>query len=311
MSASLVASLVFLAAASAIGALVLAAQDVLSAWRAHRRARSGAPVKLRRLPRAVEQKPAGGPVSKFDHWFSGLVRDTGLRWDLVSAALLLVFCGIALGGFLFLLREHVPLALLGAIVGTLAPLGYLIGRRRRRIRQLQGQLAPALDMLARSVRAGESLDQALDLVGQSSPEPLAAEFRWCSKQLEMGLSIPAVMRSLVERVRLYDVRIFTTTLTVHRESGGNVARVLERLASVIRDRLSYRRQLRVATGSGRISALLIGLIGPLVFAFFFFFRQHYLNTMLESPVGQSLLITAVVLEIVGLIWTARLMKPAY
>jgi tight adherence protein B len=312
MSVSLAALLVFLAVVFLFAAMAFAVGDALAARRRRRLASdpSAARVRLRRLARGDDRAPRG-PIGRFDRWFSRLVRDTGLPWDLISATLLLILCGLGLGGALFLLREHVLLALLGSVVGTLAPLGYLLWHRRRRIRRLQDQLAPALDMLARSVRAGESLDQALHVVGESSPEPLAAEFRWCSRQLQMGLSIPAVMRSLVERVRLYDVRIFTATLTVHRQSGGNVARVLERLAGVIRDRLAYRRQLRVATGSGRVSAILVGSIGPLVFGFFFFFRQEYLNTMLESPIGQSLLVTAVALEVIGLIWTARLLKPAY
>jgi tight adherence protein B len=194
---------------------------------------------------------------------------------------------------------------------VIIPLVVILYKRRKRTKQLQDQLPGALDMLARAVRAGESLDQALEVVGAHSPEPLAAEFRTCARQLGMGLSIPGVMRSLVDRVQLYDVRIFTTTLIVHRQTGGNVARMLERLAKVIRDRLSYRRQLKVSTGAGRASALLVGLMGPVVFLFFFFCRPEYLNAMLETTLGQSMLIIAATLEIIGLIWTVRLMKPAY
>jgi len=78
---------------------------------------------------------------------------------------------------------------------------------------------------------------------------------------------------------------------------------------VVRDRLSYRRQLRVATGAGRISAILVGAVAPLVFLFFFVFRPEYLRSMFESPMGQSMFVLAIVLELVGLIWTARLLRP--
>jgi tight adherence protein B len=166
-------------------------------------------------------------------------------------------------------------------------------------------------MLARSLRAGRSIDEAVQMAGTQLPEPLAKEFRFCGNQLALGLSLPAVMRSLVDRVRLFDVRIFTTTLSVHRQTGGNLARVLERLAAVVRDRLCYRRQLRSITGAGRFSAGLIAVIGPLLFLFMFFFQPEYVGAMIESPLGQTMLIAAFVLEAVGLVWTARLLKPTY
>ena len=111
-------------------------------------------------------------------------------------------------------------AVLCFVIAMVIPLAFLIYRQKKHVRKLQDQLPGALEMLSRSVRAGKSLDQAIKLAGDQAPEPLAREFRWCALQLEMGLSMAAVMRLLVERVRLQDVRIFTTTLTVHRQAGG-------------------------------------------------------------------------------------------
>jgi tight adherence protein B len=179
------------------------------------------------------------------------------------------------------------------------------------VKLLQDQLAPALEILARSVRAGQALDQAIGHLGRNSPEPLATEFRFCARQLEMGLGMPAAMRSLVGRLQMYDVRILATTLIVHRHAGGNIAAVLDRLARVIRDRLSYRRQLRAATAGGRISAGVVSMITPALFLFFILVRPDYIASLLHSPLGQSLLVLTVFLEVVGLIWTARLLRPAY
>jgi len=306
MTPSLIALFVFLAVVSAFGALMFASGQQQAAGAGS--GAGGRAVRIRRLPRIPE---GGGAIRSFDRWFIRLVRDSGLAWSPVSAALLLVFCGMVGGSLLFLWQDHPLIAMGGIVGGVIIPLVVILYQRRKRTKQLQEQLPGALDMLARAVRAGQSLDQALEVVGSHSPEPLAADFRMCGKQLEMGLSVPAVMRSLVDRVRLYDVRIFTTTLIVHRQTGGNLARMLERLAKVIRDRLSYRRQLKVSTGAGKASALLVGLMGPVVFFFFFFCRPEYLHAMLDTTLGQSMLIVAAVLEIIGLIWTARLMKPAY
>ncbi|KKK72593.1 hypothetical protein LCGC14_2902330, partial [marine sediment metagenome] len=256
-------------------------------------------------------RPPRGPVEDFDRWFLNLIRETGLPITAAEAGLMLVFCGVVVGSAMFVWNEHPVTGMVGVMMGMAAALGYYMIRRTQYIRLLQDQLPTALDMLARGMLAGQSLDQAVELVGERSPNPLAGEFRFCAKQLAMGLSLTGVMRSLVDRVRLFDVRIFTATLSVHRQTGGNVAKVLERLACVIRDRLAYRRQLRAMTSAGRLSAMLIGAIGPLLFLYMFFFQPDYIRAMLQSSLGQSLLIVSIVLETVGLIWIVRLLKPIY
>ena len=176
---------------------------------------------------------------------------------------------------------------------------------------LQKQFPAALEFLARSVRAGHSLDEAIALAGSEGPQPLAAEFAYCSRQLAMGLGMPATVRSLADRIRLVDVKIFAALLGVHRESGGNVAEVLERLALSIRERMSYRRQLRATTSAGRMSAIFVAALAPILFIYMFFFHAEYAHAMLETPLGQTFLLTAVVLQVIGMIWTARLTKPMY
>lgn len=306
MTASMVAILIFLSIVSGLGAILLGVRELFGARPAS--VANGGQFRLQRLPR-LEQGGQPGPIARFDRWFARVVLESGLAWDTTSAGLLLVLSGMVLGGALFLWAEQPLAAGWGLLVGSLLPLGYFVRKQRQRRKQLQEQLPLALDMMARGVRAGQSLDQAFDLLGKHGPEPLATEFRRSSQHLEMGLSMPAAMRSFLERVRLDDARIFATTLAVHRETGGNVAQALERLAVVVRDRLSYRRQLRVATGAGRISAILVGAVAPLVFLFFFVFRPEYLRSMFESPMGQSMFVLAIVLELVGLIWTARLLRP--
>jgi len=309
MNTSLVALAVFLALASALAALAFLVRDVVLAVAATKE--TGGRVRLRRLNYLPEDPSSQGPVAGFDRWFVRLVGETGLRWTPTTAALLVMLSGLIAGGAIFVGTDQVVPSSLGAMAAMAAALVFLAVRRARRVGQLQQQLPAALDMLGRSMRAGLSLEDAVELVGSRFAEPLAAEFRFCSKQLAMGLSLQAVMRSLVQRVRLMDVKIFTTTLSVHRQTGGNVARVLERLAAVIRDRLNCRRQLKATTGAGRLSAMLIAAIGPLLFLYLMAFQPQYAEVMLESPLGQTMLVGAVALELIGLVWTARLLKPVY
>ena len=311
MNESLVILLVFAALTLGGAAIIMIVRDLFvpsAAGGSGAASASAAPLRLRRLRTLQDPSQAPSMVGRFDAWFHNLVLESGLDWSMTTAVLLLLMVGLLLGGALFVWFEAPLPATIGMFVGMGLVLAYMLTVRSRRINLLQDQLPPALEMLSRAVHAGESLEQAVRLVGQKSPEPLAIEFRRCSNQLEMGLSLAAVMRSLVKRLKLLDVQIFTTTLTVHRQAGGNLAETLERLAAVIRDRLNARRQLRATTASGRLSATFLLVLGPAVFAYMFFVQRDYISSLLTTSMGQSMLILAVVLELVGLIWIMRMVR---
>ena len=109
---------------------------------------------------------------------------------------------------------------------------------------------------------------------------MGLEFRRCARHLQMGLSVTAAMRSLVHRLPLMDVRILATTLSVHRQTGGNLALTLERMARVVRDRMVYRQQMRSVTAAGRFSAMMIATVGPLLFLYMFMFQRDYAGKLL-------------------------------
>jgi tight adherence protein B len=168
-----------------------------------------------------------------------------------------------------------------------------------------------MELLARAVRAGETLDQAIALVGETTEEPLKSEFVRCSKHLDMGLSLDAAIRSLTRRAPLPETRIFAATLMVQRRAGGSLPVTLERLARVIRDRLSYQRQFRAATSAARFSMIFILLIGPLVLAYMWFFQREYVQNFVSTPQGHILMITAVILQVIGTIWVFKLLRSDY
>ncbi len=310
MSPLAVSLLVFLATGSAVAAAALVVRDLRGAAAASNQPDAAKPFRLQRLrpPPAVEDP---GPIEAFDGWFAQLLDDAGLEWNPTATAAAILLFGALCGTLLFFFDERVLPAVLAGALTTPLPLVYLVFRRERRRAQLQDQLPPALETLARSMRAGQTLDRSIALLGAHSPEPMAGEFRWCARQMEMGLALPAVMRGLARRLRLYDVQLLATTLIVHRQTGGNVVTVLERLAQMIRDRLNYRRQLRATTAAGRMSAGLVAIVGPAVLVYFVFFQPDYADPMLRDPLGQAMLAVAVALEVVGLVWIFRLLKPKY
>ena len=116
------------------------------------------------------------------------------------------------------------------------------------------------------------------------------------------------MKSLASRVRLVELRIFATTLGVYRRTGGSLADTLERMSGVIRDRLSAYRQMRAATGAGRASTLLIATICPIAYVIMFLWQPEHVRLLYEDPLGRTMLIVAVLLEIVGVLWAVALLR---
>lgn len=303
MELPLIGLLCFAAITCVVAAFGLLVRDLVAAG-----APRGEMTLLRRMPLARDERPPQGLTGHLDAALERLVVESGLDWSTMAATLLLVAGGLLVGGALWLWTESIPTAAVGCLVGMVLPLPIMVFSRLRRIREIREQFPDVLDLLSRAVRAGESLDQAITLAGEKGPEPLAREFRRCARQLDMGLSMNAVMRALVFRLRLMEVRIFATTLAVHRQTGGNLAVTLERMASVLRERITYHRQIRSATAAGRFSATLIATAGPLLFAYMFFFQYEYASRLVTLPLGQTLLTVAVVLELIGLLWVYRLLQ---
>lgn len=264
-----------------------------------------------RLPLARDAVPRTGLVGRIDDQFERLVVESGIPADGLTMTLMLVLTGLVLGGGAFLWTEDLLSGIVAFAVGMVLPLPYLSVRRASRLREVQSQLADVLDMMSRATRAGESLDQAITLVGQKASDPLGLEFRRSARHLEMGLSVSAAMRALVHRLPLMDVRILATTLSVHRQAGGNLALTLERMSRVVRDRMVYRQQMRSVTAAGRFSAMMIATVGPLLFLYMFTFQRDYAGKLLDLPLGNMMLVIAVILEVVGLLWISRLIRTEY
>lgn len=263
------------------------------------------------LPFAGEQAPPDGVTNRIDYRFNELMHQTGLDIAPEPAFLLMVFSGLLVGGVVFLWRNDVLQAVIAFAIGFVVPLVYYVLQRRSRLNTLREQLPGSMEMMARAVRAGETLDQAVEATGKGTAEPLGVEWRRTSRHLEMGLSVPAAMKSMIKRVPLMELRILSTALNVQRRTGGNLAAALERMSHVIRDRLSYQRSFQAATGSSRMATILIALAGPLVFAYMMIFQPDYMGQFFNLPGGLALLAIAGVLQLVGLVWVYGLLSNDY
>lgn len=310
MDLAIVSLICFIALTLATATVFMVVRDLATPTAgALRRGVTGGPVRGLRRPRTVfDELPARSITGRIDQAFDRLVLESGHEVTPITFLLLLIASGLLVGGLLWNTFDHFLALISGVIIGMIVPLVVVAIQRARRMHNVRQELPHVLDLMARGVRAGESLDQAIALVASESGGVLGKEFKQCARQLEMGLAVPAVMKSLASRIRVIELRMLATTLSVHRQTGGNLGETLERMAGVVRDRLNARRQMRAATGAGRASAMLIATISPLAYVIMFLWQPEHFSVLYEDPLGMSLLAMAFVMEIVGIFWVMTLLR---
>jgi len=310
MDLAIVSLICFIALTLATGTVFMLVRDLATPGAGGvRRGIAGGPVRGLRRPRTVfDESPAQSVTGRLDQAFDRLVLESGHDASPAAFFLMLIACGLLVGGVLWMLYDELLALIFGMIAGMIVPLVIVAIHRARRLNKVREELPNVLDLMARGVRAGESLDQAVALVAGESGGVLGREFKQCARQLEMGLSVSAVMKSLASRLRVVEMRMLATTLSVHRQTGGNLGETLERMAGVVRDRLNARRQMKAATGAGRASAMLIATISPVAYVIMFSWQPEHFSILYEDPLGITLLILALVLEVVGILWVIGLLR---
>lgn len=188
------------------------------------------------------------------------------------------------------------------------PVLRLLWLRNRRIRQIESQLADAIDMVKRSLRAGNPLVATFRMVAENLDDPLAAEFGLTAADLSYGNDPRSALLAMLERVPSMPLMGFITAILVQRETGGNLAETLDHLAAVIRERFRFDRKLLTLSAEGRLSAWILTLV-PFVLAAVLHIRApDYLQSLIDNPDGPSLIAGAGVLMVVGVFWMRRIVR---
>lgn len=215
---------------------------------------------------------------------------------------------LGLTGLMTALSLHVPLApavLLAATVGSL-PTGYLYWLKRQRMAMFERQLPEALELVSRALRAGHAFSVGLKLVGEEAADPIGTEFRRVFEEVAMGVALPQALQNMTNRIDCVDLRFFVTSVLVQRETGGNLAEIIDSLASLIRKRFELHLRVRALSAEGRMSAIvLIGL--PLIVGVLLFkMNPDYMGLLFTDPVGQNLATVGSVLMVIGAVVMKRM-----
>jgi len=189
--------------------------------------------------------------------------------------------------------------LVGVVLGGTFPYSYASYRRTKRFQKFEELFPNAIDTLARAVRAGHAFTTALELIANEIAEPIASEFRKLFEEQKFGLPVRDALMNLAARVPLVDVKFFVTAVMLQRETGGNLAEILDNLSYVIRERFKIMRQVRVYTAQGRLTMMLLMGLPPIIVVVMLTTNPAFIRPLFADPIGHTLVVAGIVLQTIG------------
>lgn len=242
--------------------------------------------------------------------FDQLMIQSGMKISPVVFLMLQLLSALLAGGIMFVWQEDFLVTAIAGALGFMIPLAVAFILRARRQQQLLNQMPEMVDELARAARTGRSIEQCLVLVAGDTPHPLREEMNVVTSRLALGSSLKHALEGVPERTGLVSMKILAMALTVHQQTGGDITSVLDRLSHTMRERMQYLGRLRAATAASRATAILMLVLPPGILAFFLFRDPDYLTRLFSSGWGRVITITAILLDIIGVIWTLRILKSS-
>ena len=274
--------------------------DLLTGANTPAAAKEGLANKASILTQPLDDRP--GIVETFMEQFGniGLLfeqADTNLtivKLLVISAVTALM--GISLG---VVARIHVALLpLVGLLLGML-PLVWLLWRRKRRLKAFASQLPDALEMISRTLRAGQSLGFGFSMVAAEMPLPISKEFGRVFEEQNLGIPMDETLRDMTGRIPNLDLKFFVTALILQRETGGDLAEILDKIGSLIRDRFRIWGQVQALTGEGRLSGVVLLALPFVLFVAVYQLNPEYVMVLFNDPLGTKMLAVGAIMQVFG------------
>jgi tight adherence protein B len=228
-----------------------------------------------------------------------LLDQADMSW---SAGRLLAMCGVCfiVPAFVVDLRFGSFLQALGAgVLCGFAPFGLVMFKRGKRFGKFEQSLPEALDLMVSGLRAGHSLIAAMGLVGRECPDPVGGEFKTCFEEQNYGLELKGALENLTSRVPLQDLRIVATAITIQKESGGNLAEVLDKTSYVIRERFRLKRQIQTHTAQGRLTGWILTLLPVGLGIAIYMINPTMMSILWTRAIGIKLLYASAGMTVIG------------
>ena len=276
------------------------------------KAGEGAPLQLALLRDEMLSR-----IPVFDSWLRRSERVTLLQKMLAQGSVdmragnFLMLCAVAaivLGAAAFFAAGNIIFGWVGALLGFFVPYAYASHMRSRRFQKFEEKFPEAIDTLSRAVRAGHAFTTALEMIATELAEPVAGEFRQLYEEQKFGLPVRDALVNLTQRVPLVDVKFFVTAVMLQRETGGNLAEILDNLSYVIRERFKILRQVRVHTAQGRLTMVLLMALPPTIVVVMQVLNPGFIRPLFTDPLGHALIVGGITLQTIGYFFIRRIIR---
>jgi tight adherence protein B len=257
---------------------------------------------------AEEASIATGGHKPFRERFGIMLEQAGMRTRPIHLVIIGGILALATGFLVGFLASSIVAGILVAPLAGCLPLLWISMMRAKRLKKLQSQLPDAFDLMSRTMRAGQTMSQALQAVADEAGAPLSEEFGYCYDQQNLGMSPEAAMRDLSRRTGLLEIKIFVLAVMVHRQTGGNLAELLEKLSFVIRERYRIQGMITGLTAEGKLQAYVLLALPLVLMVALFVVNREYVMELFQFP-----LILLVMFGFMGLgaFWMNRIINFDY
>jgi tight adherence protein B len=232
-----------------------------------------------------------------------------VEWTLSAIIFSAIFLWLAAGMVVYARTRNGFISLGIGAVAACVPWLIVLHKRSKRFAAFEERLPETLDLMVSAIRAGHGFASAINLAARENPEPIAGEFRKCSDEMSFGLDLRIAMNNLADRVPIPDVQLLVSAVLIQKESGGNLAEILEKTAYVIRERFRLKRQIRVHTAQGRLTGWILAF-APVIFGFLLYLLDpERMSILWKRPLGIKLLWTALVMDVIGALIIRKIVRP--
>jgi len=237
-----------------------------------------------------------------------LLERANLNLSVGRLLLLCVFIGTVVATVLVSSGESVLVSFTVGLLGASTPYLYLRYLAKKRLRVFLEQLPAGLDIMSRGLEAGLGLTQAIVTIGREMPDPIGTEFSIFVEELNLGLPLTEALRKFQSRIPLQEARMMSTAMIVQREVGGSLAELLGKLADMVRDRFRIERQIKTLTAQNRMSAWVVSSLPVMIGLGMLWTDPEGFQKTMAQPVGQVMLMAAVLLEVFGILAFCKLIQ---
>ncbi|KNY25098.1 type II secretion system F family protein [Pseudobacteroides cellulosolvens] len=221
----------------------------------------------------------------------------------ISLILMVVF------GFLtFLASNSILLSIFVSILGWLFPSIFLKARIKKRLKTLNEQLSDAIVLMSNSLKAGYSFFQSVDIISKEMTGPIAEEFAFMQKEVNLGLTTEKALENLVARIKSDDLELVVTAVLIQRQVGGNLSEVLDNISTTIRERVKIKGEVKTVTAQGRASGFIISILPLVLGLILFVINREYMILLFTNPLGIAILGFSVLMELIGIYFISRIVK---